>query len=82
MHEEVSQKIKRHVSYVTDMANSSRFCNETFCRIMEKEHRLLQQLFTDLCVKWLETCAKDTYRYDSRNERSHIIAKKMLRKED
>lgn len=52
--------------------------NEAFCKAMSVEHRTLQQGFTRLCVEWLKVCASDSYRFDARNESSHILAKKMI----
>ena len=53
--------------------------NREFIEKMSKEHRTLQQRFTQLCFDWLSHCdkLKDTGRYDGRNEASVKIAKKL-----
>ena len=68
---------ERLVTEVTNMLNGS-FSNKAFCDSMQREHRTLQQAFTELCYEWLKTCASDDYKYDGRNEASHITAKHAL----
>lgn len=75
-------KTKEQVTAVTDMLNSFTFDYEGFCKQMSNEHRTLQQSFTRLCLHWLSTCASDEYRFDGRNEASHIIAKALLESQD
>lgn len=67
---------------VSEMLNSYSFSYDGFCKAMTNQHRTLQQSFTRLCLKWLETCASEEYRYDGRNEASHKVAKKLLENND
>lgn len=75
-------KTREQVNQVTDMLNSFTFDYDGFCKQMSKEHRTLQQSFTRLCIYWLCTCASDEYRYDGRNEASHLIAKAIIESQD
>lgn len=70
------------VRTVSDMLNNFSFDEGEFCKLMCNEHRTLQQSFTRLCVAWLSTCASDEYRYDGRNEASHIVAKALMESQD
>lgn len=76
------EKTKEQVNQVTDMLNSFSFDYEGFCKQMCQEHRTLQQSFTRLCLYWLSTCSSDDYRFDGRNEASHIISKALLESQD
>lgn len=67
-----------NVQRVSDMLNSFSFNPEEFCKEFAKEHRTIQQNLTRLCIHWLCTCASDDYRYDLRNEASHMIAKALI----
>ena len=67
-----------NVRKVSDMLNSFSFNPEDFCKEFSKEHRTIQQSLTRLCIHWLCTCASDDYRYDLRNEASHVIAKALI----
>lgn len=67
-----------NVRKVSDMLNSFSFNPEDFCKEFSKEHRTIQQNLTRLCIHWLCTCASDDYRYDLRNEASHVIAKALI----
>ena len=67
-----------NVRKVSDMLNSFSFSPEDFCKEFTKEHRIIQQNLTRLCVHWLCTCSSDDYRYDGRNEASHVIAKALI----
>ena len=58
---------------MADYVNGN-YDKEAFCTAMLDEHRTLQQNFTGLCVKWLETLAKYD-RCDLRNEASVELAK-------
>ena len=73
---------KDNVSKVADMLNCMGFNPEEFCKEMTKEHRTLQQNFTRLCVHWLCTCASDDYKYDLRNEASHLVSKALVESQD
>lgn len=71
-----------NVAKVSDMLNSFSFNPEGFCKEFTKEHRTIQQSFTRLCIHWLCTCASDDYRFDGRNEASHVIAKALIESQD
>lgn len=71
-------KETENVRKVSDMLNSFSFSPEDFCKEFSKEHRTIQQNLTRLCIHWLCTCASDDYRYDLRNEASHVIAKALI----
>lgn len=71
-------KETKNVRKVSDMLNSFSFSPEDFCKEFSKEHRTIQQNLTRLCIHWLCTCASDDYRYDLRNEASHVIAKALI----
>lgn len=73
---------KENVQKVSSMLNSFSFNPKEFCELMCREHRTLQQSFTRLCIEWLCTCASDEYRYDGRNEASHIVAKALIESQD
>jgi hypothetical protein len=73
---------KENVQKVSSMLNSFSFNTKEFCELMCHEHRTLQQSFTRLCIEWLCTCASDEYRYDGRNEASHIVAKALIESQD
>ena len=73
---------KENVQNVSSMLNSFSFNTKEFCELMCREHRTLQQSFTRLCIEWLCTCASDEYRYDGRNEASHIVAKALIESQD
>lgn len=64
--------------------NSFTFSNKEFCEVMAREHRTIQQNFTRLCFKWIETCAKMEL-FDDRNEASVMSCRKLqevIEKED
>lgn len=63
---------------VSDMLNSGGAQKTEFVQAMNSEHRYLQGEFTDLCLRWVLNCAGDDYRYDGRNESSHIISKELV----
>lgn len=64
---------------IEEMMNSFSFNPSRVCKRLETyAHRTIQQTITRFCIEWLRTCASDSYRYDARNEQSHIVAKKLL----
>lgn len=75
-------KNKENAQMVSNMLNLMSFDYEGFCEEMTKEHRTLQQSFTRLCIHWLCTCSSDDYKYDGRNEASHLIAKALISSQD
>jgi hypothetical protein len=72
------EKSKEQAQVVSDMVNNFSFDYKGFCEAMTCEHRTLQQSFTRLCIEWLQTCASDEYRFDDRNEQSHIVAEQIV----
>jgi len=62
---------------VSNGINDLTFNSENFCGHMSKEHRAIQQDFTDLCITWLKVCAGKNYPFDSRNAYSHYFAKAL-----
>jgi hypothetical protein len=63
---------------MSNFCNSYSPKNSEFISEMSTEHRTIQQAFTKLCLKWIESVASDEYRYDLRNEDSHEICKEMV----
>ena len=61
-------------SLLNDITFDAQGVAEAMCR----EHRTLQQTFTNLCLAWLKQCASNDYPYDGRNEASHIVAKQIM----
>ena len=70
---------KKLANDITDAINCFTFDNKAFCEHMCRQHRLLQEKFTQLCLDWLVTCASDDYGYDARNEYGHVIAKELCK---
>ena len=75
MNKERTEKV---VEEITSFVNTMSLDSEGFIEAMSREHRTLQQSFTKLCLKWIENCASDNYRYDPRNEASHEVCKKIV----
>lgn len=63
---------------VADGLNCFVFNDKAFCDAMTKQHRTLQQSFTNLCLEWIKTCGSLDYRYDGRNEMSHYVCKDLI----
>lgn len=63
---------------VADMVNSLVYNHEAFCQSMSRQHRTLQENFTELCIHWLATTGNENYQYDDRNKCAHIIGKQFL----
>lgn len=61
-------KEKKLVEHILDNLNSGISFKE-FCEAMSKEHRSLQQEFSELCFWWLEKCREmyEQGNYDGRN---------------
>ena len=71
--------IQETVKKVTDIVNTfNDDPMDTFIRQMTFQHRTLQQSFTKLCLKWIETVASDEYRFDGRNQHSHEQCQKIV----
>lgn len=75
---ELEKKDIESARMLANMVNSFSFSPKKVCLALTREHRTLQQTITRFCVEWLKTCASDDYRYDGRNEDSHIVAKKLM----
>ena len=60
---------KELASTITDAINGC-FDNRLFCEAMSREHRQLQDDFTNMCLAWLDECRKmyEEEHYDARNE--------------
>lgn len=69
---------KELVGEITNYVNSFSLKSDEFITAMSHEHRTLQQSFTRLCLKWIEHCASDEYRFDPRNEASHETSKTLI----
>lgn len=72
-------EIQRLVEKITDFVNSYNIAEDDFISTMELEHRTLQQSFTRLCLKWLQHCASNDYRYDDRNKGAHDVSKELVK---
>ena len=70
---------KEAISTMTDFVNNFSHDNKEFCELMSREHRYLQEEFTRLCLEWIATCGSDDYRFDGRNEYSHVICKELCK---
>ena len=64
---------------ITDYVNSFSDKSEEFNNAMSNQHRTLQQSFTKLCLKWLEHCATNEYRFDGRNEGAHQVSSELIK---
>jgi hypothetical protein len=80
MNEERQEKIVNTVEEITNLVNSfdNKQVAEVFIGEMSRKHRTLQQSFTQLCLRWIEHCASDTYQTDPRNEDSKVVAKTLI----
>jgi hypothetical protein len=68
------------VNAISAFTNPMGHNNGAFCARMKREHRTLQQQFTEICLAWLATCAKmEDYEVDPRNEYQREIARKLLK---
>ena len=74
-----NKKEKNLASTITDNLNSGISC-KAFCEAMSREHRYLQDDFTNLCIWWLEKC-RDMYEegnYDDRNKHGCKVGKILI----
>lgn len=67
---------------ISRVINDFGFSPSGVAEAMQNEHRTLQQSFTSLYLEWLKLVASDEYRYDGRNELSHIVAKELVGDKD
>lgn len=70
--------VNQLVEEITNYVNTMSLKPEEFTDSMSRQHRTLQQSFTRLCLKWIEYCASEEYRYDARNEAAHEICNDMI----
>jgi hypothetical protein len=71
--------IQETVKKVSDIVNSfNDDPMDTFIRQMTFQHKTLQQSFTKLCLKWIETVASAEYRFDGRNQHSHELCEHII----
>lgn len=71
--------IQETVKKVSDIVNTfNDDPMDTFIRQMTFQHRTLQQSFTKLCLKWIETVASSEYRFDGRNQHSHELCEHII----
>lgn len=63
---------------ISRIINDFGFSPRGVAEAMQNEHRTLQQTLTSFCIEWLNVCASDEYRYDGRNELSHLVAKDLM----
>ena len=76
---EFSEKTKEHGRYIENMVNSFSFKPAELCQYLaQNAHRTLQQSITNFALEWIKTVASDDYRYDGRNELSHIACKELI----
>ena len=61
---------------ISDALNSGLDINKLIER-HTRDHRTLQQKFTTLCLKWIETVGASNYGFDGRNECSHEQCEKI-----
>jgi len=80
MNQEYKDKIEKTVEDVMSLVNTfdTRQVSEIFINKVSRDHRSLQQSFTQLCLRWIEHCASDEYRTDLRNEDSKEVAKTLV----
>ena len=63
-----TEKEKQLAGAITDAING-RFSKKAFCEAMSREHRTLQDEFTELCIWWFKKLAEmyEQGNYDERN---------------
>lgn len=70
---EVQEAVSRFLNRYDSSGKMGAFLDE-----FENDHRTLQQLFTRLCLMWIERVARDEYGTDGRNEASQRVARELL----
>ena len=76
--QEINSRYDQNAADVAQMVNAMGYDNKAFCKSMTNCHRTLQQSFTRLCLEWIKTCASEDYRYDGRNEDSHVVCDQIM----
>lgn len=76
-YKEHSDRHEFYADIVSDMTNDYGFKDEELADKMANEHPTLQQSFMRFVVKFVKKMANKDY-YDGRNERSVMLAKKMV----
>lgn len=72
------QTAKEAATIMSDFVNSFSNPEDDFCKEMSFQHRTLQQSFTKLALRWLETVASPNYMTDGRNMDSQEVARKLI----
>jgi len=69
---------------MSDFVNNMTCPMDEFISQMNREHRTLQQTFTDLCFSWIRNCAERHQRgdFDLRNEYSCKKSAEIVEKID
>lgn len=73
----MEQTKEQSLQEIVSMAINGRLNVKEFAKAMNKDHRTLQQVFTKLCIAWLEELATNG-RTDGRNENAYAFAKKIM----
>ena len=74
---------KMIVEMVFNHINNICFDSTKFVEFASRQHRTLQQTFTNLCFAWIRHLASlEEYQYDGRNEASVKMAKEIVEKVD
>jgi len=72
------QQTKELTKQIMNYLNSGKSI-DALIQSIGKEHRTLQQVFTNVCISWLKYCANLEH-YDGRNEASVKLAKEIFEK--
>ena len=75
---------KEAAQAMSDFVNNMTCPIEEFVQNMNREHRTLQQTFTNLCFAWMRNCAKkyEEGNFDLRNEHSCQKSAEIVEKVD
>lgn len=63
---------------VSTVINSYSFSPQLFAASIPEFHRTLQQIFWRIIVECIKVYADENYKYDKRNEASHLEAMQMM----
>jgi len=71
---------KKAVRIMSDYVNNMSMEPKEFVEEMSREHRTLQQIFTNLCFEWMKKCAENYGKgdFDGRNEYSCKTCSKIV----
>lgn len=70
-------RLAKEISNLLNKMDHDAF-QKAFMETMQRDHRTLQQQFTEFCFEWLKICASEKYGVDGRNEYSQKVARKAL----